>query len=66
MLLRKSTPAPSPSSTGLPRIVAAVQAAAASKRLTLARLEHALLDALPEEGDEQELEHHFRDAIRWA
>jgi hypothetical protein len=30
------------------------------------RLEQALLDALPEEGDEQELEYHFRDALRMA
>ena len=67
MLLRKSTPAPRPTSTGLPGIIACVKARAASARkVSLRRLEQALLDALPEEGDERELEHHFRDALRWA
>ncbi len=63
----KSTPPPRPTSTGLPRIVACVKARAASARkFSLRRLEQALLDALPDEGDERELEYHFRDALRMA
>ncbi len=63
----KSTPAPRLSSTGLPRIVAVAKARAASAaKSRLARLEQLLLDVVPEQGDEHELEYHFRDQLRWA
>ena len=61
----QSSPPPRLTSTGLPRIVAQARAASARK-VSLRRLEQALLDALPEPGNEQELEHHFRHQLRCA
>jgi hypothetical protein len=63
----KSNPSPRITSTGLPRVLACVTSRAASAaKLRLERLEQALLDAVPEHGDERELEEHVADALRWA
>jgi hypothetical protein len=48
-------------------VYAVTRAASATKaRAASARFDRLLLDTVPEEGDERELEHHFRDALRMA
>jgi hypothetical protein len=48
-------------------VYAISRAASATKaRAASARWDKLLLDTVPEEGDERELDHHFRDVLRMA